>query len=78
MSWISPQVLYHLLRAAERGHCEINRGIWQPAAEPQCPSFHCENKTSQQPCKNRVTGGGGVRILCYFKTSVSNMFVSYS
>lgn len=38
--WISPQVLYHLLRAAEHRHCEINRGICLPAAKPRWPSSH--------------------------------------
>lgn len=34
-SWISPRVLYLLLRAAKRGRCEIKRLIYLPAAKPQ-------------------------------------------
>ncbi len=56
-SRISPQVLYHLLRATERGRWEINRGICLPAAKPRRPSSHWQNKTSQQPSESRAEEG---------------------
>lgn len=56
-SRIPPQVLYHLLRATERGLCEINRSICLPAAKPRWPSSHWQNKTSQQPPDSRAEEG---------------------
>lgn len=55
-SRISTQVLHHLLRAAERGRCEVNRGICLPAAQPRWPSSHWQNKTSQQSSERWVAG----------------------